>query len=140
MSIQSQTNSVNSKCSYSYFIFRAMLAFIYVPLLQRELDIFKDTIWNNHRGRKQRNKELPTGIPEHIYHFPENYGGVKCGIRVSEDDLEQVAKLSNIFDNTDDYLQPEFRQKCQDIIPDVTEVQPSEAANAFLYIKANFPQ
>ena len=79
MSIQSQTTSVNSKCSYSYFIFRAMLAFIYVPLLQRELDIFKDTIWNNHRGCKQRNKELPTGIPEHIYHFPEIYGGIKCG-------------------------------------------------------------
>ena len=70
---------------HSYFISRSMLAFIYVPLLQRELDLFRNAIWNNHRGRKQKNKELPAGIPEHIYHFHENYGGAKCGIHVTFD-------------------------------------------------------
>ena len=126
---------MNTKCSYSHFIFRAIFAFIYIPLLQRELDIFKGTICKSHRGRKQRNKELSNGISEHVYNFPENYGGFKCEIHANEDDLEQVAKLSNIFEDTDYYVQPECRQKCQDSISDVNEVQHS----AFLYIMANFP-
>lgn len=41
--------------------FRNLLAYVYIPVIQKELDIFRTTIWNNHRVRKQKNKELPTG-------------------------------------------------------------------------------
>ena len=74
---------------------RMMLSYVYIPVLEKELDVFKNTIWNNHRGRKQKNKELPDGIPEHIYNFPQHYGATKCGIPVSDEDLEEVAQLSN---------------------------------------------
>ncbi len=46
-----------------------------MPVVQRELDIFRETVWNSHPGRKQTKKELPYGVPDHIYHFPEEYGG-----------------------------------------------------------------
>lgn len=58
---------------------RMLLAFIMVPLLQKELDIFKDTIWNTHRIRAQKETALPDGIPNHIYSFPEEYGLEECG-------------------------------------------------------------
>lgn len=121
----------------SLIIFRMMLAYVYIPIIQKELDIFKTTIWNNHRGRKQKNKELPDGIPEHIYNFPEHYGAAKCGTPVSDQNLEEVAEVSNILENTNDYLDAEFRSSCETVIPDVNDITPSEAANAFCFLKQN---
>lgn len=115
-----------------------MLAYVYIPVLQKELDVFKNTIWNNHRGRKQKNKELPDGIPEHIYKFTQHYGATKCGTPISDKDLEEVAQLSNILENTDDYLDAEFREHCERVFHDVHEVLPNEASNAFRFLKQNF--
>ena len=56
-----------------------ILAFVLIPLLQKELNTFKDTIWNTHRIRQQRDTELPNGVPNHIYAFPEEYGFADCG-------------------------------------------------------------
>ena len=44
------------------------------------------------------------GIPEHIYSFPENYGGEKCGLPITEEQMQEVAELSNVLENTDDFL------------------------------------
>jgi len=57
-----------------------LLAFIMIPLLQKQLDIFKDTIWNTHRIRAQKDTLLPDGIPNHIYSFPEDYDMEECGM------------------------------------------------------------
>ncbi|ESP03486.1 hypothetical protein LOTGIDRAFT_171423 [Lottia gigantea] len=54
---------------------RKLLSFVFIPVIQKEFDIFRQTVWNNHRGRKNRNKDLPCGIPEHIYLYPEQYVG-----------------------------------------------------------------
>ena len=56
-----------------------ILAFVLIPLLQKELNTFKDTIWNTHRIRQQRDTELPNGVPNHIYAFPAEYGFADCG-------------------------------------------------------------
>lgn len=119
---------------------RLMLAYVYIPLLQKELDVFKDTIWNNHRGRKQRNKDLPDGIPEHIYNFPEHYGGTKCGTPVTMEDLEEVAQVASIFEDTGDYLEQTFRAECERIFPEVQEVVPHQASNAYIFLKQNFDE
>lgn len=50
-----------------------------IPVVQRELDIFKDMVWNSHRIRAQKDTVLPDGIPNHIYSFPEQYGLEECG-------------------------------------------------------------
>ena len=59
---------------------RDLLGFIYIPIIQRELDIFKDTVWNGHRIRKQRDAQLPKGVPNHVYAFPERYDAEDCGM------------------------------------------------------------
>ena len=55
------------------------MVFLMVPIIQRELDIFKDIIWNPHRIRAQKDTYLPSGVPNHIYEFPEEYGLEDCG-------------------------------------------------------------
>lgn len=115
-----------------------MLAYVYIPLLPTELDCFKDTVWNNHRGRKQRNKHLPDGVPEHIYQFPDQYGGIKSGTHVSDEDLAEVAEVSSILEDTNDYLHPRFRAECERIFPEGKEVLPNEALLAFLFLEQNF--
>ena len=45
---------------------------------------------------KQKNKELPNGIPEQIYHCPDQYGGEKCGVPLTEEDLLDVATYSEV--------------------------------------------
>ena len=56
-----------------HYFCRKLLAFIMVPLIQREIDIFKDNIWNIHRIRDQNDVYLPSGVPNHTYNFPEEY-------------------------------------------------------------------
>ena len=51
-----------------------------VPLIQKELDVFREIVWNTHRIRVQKETHLPSGIPNHIYSFPEEYDLEECGM------------------------------------------------------------
>ena len=51
-----------------------------IPVIQKQLDVFKDTLWNAHRIRAQKNTLLPDGVPNHIYDFPEEYSLQECGM------------------------------------------------------------
>ena len=42
------------------------------------MNIFRETVWNSHRARHQRDTQLPKGIPNHLYSFPEQYGAEDC--------------------------------------------------------------
>ena len=57
-----------------------LLAFVMIPVLQKELDAFKDSVWNYRRIRAQRNTVLPDGAPNHMYSFPCKYGLEGCGM------------------------------------------------------------
>ena len=117
------------------FICRNMLAYVYIPVVQKELDVFRVSVWNNHRVRKQKGKELPTGVPEHIYTCPEQHGGEKCGIPVTDQQLQEVAEFSHVLDANDDFLDEDFRQECQRHIPNTEDIEPAQASNAYLYLK-----
>ena len=52
---------------------RNMLAYVYVPIVQREIDLFVE-LWNNSRNRLQRNTLMPDGIPNVIHSCPEECG------------------------------------------------------------------
>ena len=54
-----------------------------VPVVQRELDTFKEMVWNSHRIRAQKDTVLPDGVPNHIYNFPQKYGLEECGNVIS---------------------------------------------------------
>ena len=62
-----------------YFTYRNLLAYIFIPVIGKELKVFKETIWNNHRIRHQKDTFLPDGVPEHMYNFPQEYGLEECG-------------------------------------------------------------
>jgi len=115
-----------------------MLAYVYITVIQKELDVFWVSVWNAHRIRKQKEKELPVGVPEHIYTSPERHGGEMCGFAVTEEQLREVAELANILDGTDDFLPEDFRQECQKHLPNPEDIEPDQAPNAFLYLKSRF--
>lgn len=50
-----------------------------VPLIQKQLDEFKDMVWNSHRIRYQRDTFMPDEILNHMYEFPSKYGLKNCG-------------------------------------------------------------
>jgi surface polysaccharide O-acyltransferase-like enzyme len=70
---------INSRFIYVSFYFRMLIAFLMIPVLQKQLDSFKDTVWNCHRIRTQIETLLPDKVPNHMYDFPEEYGLEKCG-------------------------------------------------------------
>ena len=51
-----------------------LLAFILIPVIKKQLDSFRETIWNTNSIRTQENTSLPDGVPDHIYNFPQEYG------------------------------------------------------------------
>ena len=69
--------------------------------------------------------------------FRKSMVGEKCGLAVTEEQLQEVAELSNVLEGTDDFLSNSFRQECKRHIENVDDVKPSEAAMAYLYLKAN---
>ena len=67
--------------------------------MQRELDEFKNMVWNTHRIRYQRDTYMADGIPNHIYAFPEQYGLENCGkiIKYKYDQLKNPNRSSLII-------------------------------------------
>lgn len=63
---------------------RHLLAFVFIPVIQKEMNIFRETIWNSHRVRSQNEAQMPKGIPNHLYSFPESYGAEECGMLTSQ--------------------------------------------------------
>lgn len=59
------------------------------------------------------------------------------GYEVTEEQLEEVAELSEVLASNDDYLSAEFRNKCEQVIPDPLEIDVSDFAHAFRYLKEN---
>ena len=56
-----------------------LLAFLLIPVIQKQLDSFRQVVWNTHRIRKQKDTFLPDGYRDHVYEFPEKYGLEDCG-------------------------------------------------------------
>lgn len=110
---------------------------MYIPVIQKELDIFRETLWNNHRTCRQNGKYLPAGVPEHIYHFPEQYGGEHCGINITEEQLLEVTEQSEVLEDTDDFLRPAVQREREQHLLDPDDIQPEETKDAYLYLKSH---
>ncbi|CAB3983394.1 Hypothetical predicted protein [Paramuricea clavata] len=97
-----------------------LLAFLLIPVLQVQLDIFRETVWNSHRIPRQKDMLLPDGFP------------------VTEEQLAEVAQHSGVLEIDNDFLPPEIRRKCEAIIPFPEKVEPSDCADAYLYLSKDF--
>ena len=81
---------------------------MYIPVIQREMDIFRETVWNSHRIRHQKDAQLPKGIPEHLFSFPEQYSAQDYGniiiilgytLSLSDSTSKYGTKMYNSFQN-----------------------------------------
>ena len=59
------------------------------------------------------------------------------GWSVSEKQLEEVALHSEVLDQDCDFLEAEFRKKCESIISPA-DVEPADCAQAYMYLKRKF--
>ena len=57
---------------------------------------------------------------------------------VTDDQLKEVALHSGVLEVEEDFLDAEFRKKCEEIIPYPEKVEPSDCKYAFLYLKEKF--
>ena len=62
---------------------------------------------------------------------------VFTGWKVTEEQLEEVAQLSDVLACDDDFLSPDFRAKCEQIIPDPLALDVNDCAHAFRYLRDN---
>ena len=117
---------------------RQILAYVYIPIVQRECDSFV-TQWNTHRIRAQNKLELPTGIPEHMFSFPENYGGTSEGTEIPAEYLAEVANLSGIVMDADidnlDFMEDGIKRDCEHYLPDPIEIPSKDALEAYRFLK-----
>ena len=60
------------------------------------------------------------------------------GFDITEQELQEVAEQSGVLQLDDDFLSPDFRAACLQIIPYPVLVEPSEGSDAFVYLKTNF--
>ena len=108
---------------------------MFIPIVQKELDDFRTVVWNRNRGRKQKNKLLPTGIPDHIYQYPEKYDGVHCGTVINDDLIEELEKETGVTDDDFEFLTPEVRALCEEILPEPEKIKSYDAADAYIALK-----
>eukprot|EP00112_Aurelia_sp_Birch-Aquarium-sp1_P007258 Seg1790.5 transcript_id=Seg1790.5/GoldUCD/mRNA.D3Y31 product="hypothetical protein" protein_id=Seg1790.5/GoldUCD/D3Y31 len=114
---------------------RSLLAFVFIPVLQKQLDAFKDIVLNTHRIRAQRGTALPNGIPSHIYDFPEEYNLIDCRKIINQEDLAEIALHSNILDVEEDYLEADFREKCENLLPNPVDEMKQKQEMLMAYSK-----
>ncbi|XP_074635510.1 uncharacterized protein LOC141893927 [Acropora palmata] len=81
---------------------RQLLPFIFLPVIQKEMETFRETVWNAHSVRSQREAQMPKGIPYHLYSFPEHYSADKFGLQVTQEALDDVATISGVMSVGDD--------------------------------------
>ena len=79
-------------------------------------------------------------MPEHIYNLPGSYGAENCAYYVTDAQLHEVSDVSAVFEENDDYLDQEFRDYCDQILPNVLDLQPKDAAEAYIHLKASFEE
>ena len=61
------------------------------------------------------------------------------GLPVTIEQLQKVAEYSGVLEVEDDFLEPAFRLKCQQVIPDVEEIEAKDCRKAYLYLREHFP-
>jgi hypothetical protein len=79
--------------------------------MQTELNEFKDTVWNTHRIRAQKDTLMADGVPNHIYEFPDRYGMEKKGI-LNSCVIYTSLLLCAAFFNSAEFINLNFRIPC----------------------------
>ena len=76
---------------------------------------------------------LLTGIPDHMFSFPDRYGGHELGIPLTADKLKKVAKSSGILESISDKKDHNLDHICQQNLPCPADLGSKEAKNVYLF-------
>ena len=79
-------------------------------------------------------------MPEDIYNFPGSYRAENCAYYVTDTQFHEVFTLSGVLQDNDDYLDQELCGDCNRILPSVLDLQPKDAANAYIHLKDCFEE
>ena len=66
-----------------------------------------------------------------MFSSPESYGGTKGGFQVSLNLLREVAELSEVLQENQDFLDAPLSARLPDLIQHPEELKPTETTNAF---------
>ena len=114
-----------------------VLAYIYIPVVQRDCDIFID-IWNSHRIHCQ-GKKVQTGIPNNLFEFPEMYGGSFSSNMISKNQLCDSTQASSILQTELEInLEPHVKALCERFLPSPEVVESVNACEAYKFLLAKF--
>ena len=83
---------------------------------------------------------MPTGIPDHIFSFPEKYGGEQKGSAIPQDLLEEVANVSGVMDadiSNTHFLDERIRNFCHEVLPEPEKTKSKDVITAYRYLKNN---
>lgn len=135
---------------------RKCLAFVLVPVLERELQAFKE-LWNTHTIRYNRRIEAPHGIPNDLYAMPSesgyfqellvNYyhdhiiiGGSdqRCTVNVAvwAHLMHQASEPPAYYDATFEFLAQDFLQRYYNISQD--DFMPSNISEIYCNMVEHF--
>lgn len=80
----------------NFYDYNAMVS-TYLPVIQQSLDEAAAT-HNAHRVRYQRGRIRPAGRPDDMWRFPEQFGGIRCGLTVDDAAVDWVKATLGIGD------------------------------------------
>ena len=60
------------------------------------------------------------------------------GFPVTNQALDEVAEVSGVMTVGDDFLSCDVRRECERVIPSVENVEAIDAADTYLFLKANY--
>ena len=106
---------------------RRILAYIFIPVVQRKCDMFK-TLWNSHRIRNQQGLELPTSIPSHIFSFQRTV--VLKTKAINTDGIREAAEAPGVLDAPDHYIE-DLRTEFHSYLPEPEKLECNKVAEAF---------
>ncbi len=70
-----------------------------------------------------------------MYAFPEKYGGREMGIKVSRNDILEVAKLAGIGDSPLEYLNIDERNELTTLMPHHNKFECKDLVEAYKFLK-----
>ncbi|XP_014664163.1 PREDICTED: uncharacterized protein LOC106806664 [Priapulus caudatus] len=116
---------------------RACLALVYIPVIQGELNKFRNW-WNSHRIRLQVGTDRPSGIPDLLFKFPEAYGAQQCGLPTVPEELRYLQGKA-FAQPVRDFVPAWFRQESEDLFTEHgMQLDHSTARAAYILLKRNF--
>lgn len=111
---------------------REYLRFCFGHLIQQDLERIQNE-WNSHRLRAQKEKGLPSGIPNVLFSWPERYGAKDCKKKISKTDIQRI---KNKFAIAPTLYNENTQRIVKLLVPNVTTpTNAEEAYNLFIKIK-----